>query len=681
MASKFLPQLSDKFFASLPDTICSHCQNLSPIDPEKSLLVEIALSQLKKSSAQCTYCQLLYVVYERYNISSNTNGLVIECNWGRPVVIKFKDTLNDHFSSWYLLYKPQGNPHRLGTTISSWPTLGDPGENLGHLGSEESFHFLKGHLDECLSSCDGSHQACEQPESKPLPRRVLDVRGKKVTLCNSAGQFGDYCALSYRWGPPEQTLRTTDINIGDIMNGIDLSLFPKLLQDAVTLTRRLGVPYLWIDALCIIQGNKKDWEAEAPKMGEYYHHAVLTISASLANEVSEPFLVPRDEIRKDLLSMFDFTDPDGIISQIIARRVPDYAGIPLVANSPLSSRAWTWQENVLSTRIAHFTKTEIIWECRSQQAFENGARLQCAVGLAYRFARAGDDLEYYWKVLVMEYSKRELTYESDRLPAISSVAAHFSKSIPGRYLAGVWEHWLFSDMVWKASWGFENTMPLTPKDSSEMPSWSWGSVTGQVHFALEACVESDKLSALKLIDADCSPSGGNPYGQTQKNASILVEAPVFTAELSCKDALRGSNYRVQIHEKLDTWAAKSLHKIRRTSPNDFLFHPDTVLLSDGTVTMDQGAFTSIKRAPKDAVVGKPSLEATVLCLHLGGGRYPELPNQTLSSISRYSYKNFWLVLAPVKEQQGPYPSLRRLGLLERSSRKAVRSEIARVRLV
>ncbi|KAH7161054.1 heterokaryon incompatibility protein-domain-containing protein [Dactylonectria macrodidyma] len=675
MASKVLSQFPNKLFASSPDTVCPHCQNLSPIDPKKCLSIEIVLSQLKRSSTQCPYCQLLHLVYKRYNISSNTSGLVIECNWDRPIVIKFKDTLNDHFSSWYLLYKPQG------TTISSWPSLGGPGEKLNHLGSDESFQFLKAHLDECLSSCDESHKACEQLDSKPLPRRVLDVRGDKVTLRDSAGQFGEYCALSYRWGPPEQTLRTTDINIGNMMNGIDLESFPKLLQDAITLTRRLGVPYLWIDALCIIQGNKEDWEAEAPKMGEYYRHAVLTISASLANEVSEPFLVPRDEIRKELLSVFEFTSSDGAVSQIIARRVPDYAGIPLVANSPLSSRAWTWQENVLSTRIAHFTKTEIIWECRSQQAFENGATLQCAVGLAYRFARAGDDLEYYWKVLVMEYSKRELTYESDRLPAISSVAAHFSKSIPGRYLAGVWEHWLFSDMVWKASWGFENTMPLTPKDSSEIPSWSWGSVTGQVHFALEACVDSDKLSAIKLIDADCHPAGGNPYGQTQENASIVVEAPVFIADLSCVDVLRSFNYQIQIHEKLDTWASKSLNKIRGTKSNEFMFHPDTVLLPDGVVSTNQGTFATIKRVSKDTMVGKTSLEATVFCLHLGGGRYPELPNQTLSSIPRYSYKNFWLVLAPVKEQQGPYTSMRRLGLLEKSSRKAVRAETTRVRLV
>jgi hypothetical protein len=63
----------------------------------------------------------------------------------------------------------------------------------------------------------------------PLPNRALDVRGDKVRLCDTAGQFGDYCALSHGWGPPKETLRTTDSNIGNMMSGIELQSFPRLL--------------------------------------------------------------------------------------------------------------------------------------------------------------------------------------------------------------------------------------------------------------------------------------------------------------------------------------------------------------------------------------------------------------------------------------------------------------------
>ncbi|KAG8672689.1 hypothetical protein FPOAC1_005969 [Fusarium poae] len=553
----------------------------------------------------------------------------------------FKDTLNDHFASWHLLYKPQG------ADMPSWPGLGGPGESLGHLGSASSLKFLRDRMNECLGACDNSHFACKQAVSRPLPKRVLDVRDEKVKLCYTADQSGNYCALSYRWGPPEETLRTTDSNINAMMSGIELSSLPGLLQDAVSLTRQLSVPYLWIDALCIIQGNKQDWETEAPKMGEYYKNAILTIAASLASQVSENFLVPREEIPQERLSNFAFTNSDGTTSQIIVRRIPDYAGIPLVANAPLSSRAWTWQENVLSTRIAHFSKAEIVWECRSQQAFENGAKLECSVGLAYRYARAGDDLEYYWKALVTDFSKRELTYESDRLPAISSVASHFSTLVHGRYLAGVWEQWLFSDMAWWPSWGVENKLPPVFKKGSEMPSWSWASITGQVHFALETCVNSNKLSSIKFIHGDCVSTSGNDFMQPKENSSIIVEAPVCLAEISSNDVLNIGQY--EINEKEDTWGLENVLKNRRKKSGTF--HPDTVLLPDGQVTTSQGTFTSVRRSQKDEVPVSTVLKTTVFCLHLGGGRYPELPNQTISSITRYRYNQFWLVLSPVKEQK------------------------------
>ncbi|GKU05577.1 heterokaryon incompatibility protein [Fusarium langsethiae] len=432
--------------------------------------------------------------------------------------------MNDHFASWHLLYKP------LGADIPSWPGLGGPGESLGHLGSESSLKFLRDRMNECLNACDDIHVPCKQAVNKPLPKRALDVREEKVRLCCTAGQSGNYCALSYRWGRPEETLRTTDGNINNMLGGIELSSLPKLLQDAVTLTHQLNVPYLWIDALCIIQENKQDWEAEAPKMGEYYKNAVLTIAASLANQVSQHILVPREEILQERLSNFDFTNSDGTTSQVVVRRVPDYGGIPLVANSPLSTRATL---------------------------------------------------------------------------------------VPGRYLAGVWEQWLFSDMAWLPSWGAYNASPPVSKKQSEMPSWSWASIMGQVHFALETCVNSDKLSAIKLIHGDCDSTSGNTFMQPKENSSIVVEAPVYQVEVSSNDVLNVGQY--EVNEKKDTWGVENIFKNRRKKSGTF--NPDTVLLPDGQVTTNQGTFTSVRRSRKDEVTSPTALKTTVFCLHLGGGRY------------------------------------------------------------
>ena len=83
------------------------------------------------------------------------------------------------------------------------------------------------------------------------------MRSDVLKLVNSEGQFGEYCSLSYRWGPPGHTFQMTKANMDKLVKGFDLLGLPRLLQDAIEITRRLGIAYLWIDAICIIQGDQK----------------------------------------------------------------------------------------------------------------------------------------------------------------------------------------------------------------------------------------------------------------------------------------------------------------------------------------------------------------------------------------------------------------------------------------
>ncbi|KAH0531283.1 hypothetical protein TsFJ059_000137 [Trichoderma semiorbis] len=68
---------------------------------------------------------------------------------------------------------------------------------------------------------------------------------------------------------------------------------PKTFQDAVTVTRSLGIPYLWIDSLCIIQEDEKDWESEAARMEEVFSFAYFTIAASRGTSSLSGFLGER----------------------------------------------------------------------------------------------------------------------------------------------------------------------------------------------------------------------------------------------------------------------------------------------------------------------------------------------------------------------------------------------------
>lgn len=96
-----------------------------------------------------------------------------------------------------------------------------------------------------------------------------------------------YPALSYCWGRsmPDEG-KTMLATLGFHLRGLELHKLPKTIQDTIYVPRKLGIPYLWVDALCIVQDLKKDWEREAATMGQVYSKAYLTIS-------SLPFFGPK----------------------------------------------------------------------------------------------------------------------------------------------------------------------------------------------------------------------------------------------------------------------------------------------------------------------------------------------------------------------------------------------------
>lgn len=656
--------------SSSHDNVCTLCRNLSPTsDDESTTRVDIVVPSLyrQKGATNCPYCALIKEVFNHFSYASFVPTITLECAAGKPIVMQFEGC-DDHFQLWYLLYKAHG------TVVPSWPSLGGSYLSSDHLGSDESLQFIRECLNECASCSKTTHQACYQSKKRLLPKRVLDVRSDVLKLVNGEGQFGEYCSLSYRWGSSGHTFQMTKANMDKLMKGFDLLGMPRLLQDAIEITRRLGITYLWIDALCIIQGDQKDWETEAPKMGLYYKQAVITIAAASAQDVRQPFLIPRERIDENTRPKFNFRNKDDTTSTIIVCQVPDYAGISIVANSSLSTRGWTWQENVLSTRIVHFTKTEIIWECRSQQRFQNGATLRTSVGLAYRFASAKDNIEHYWKALVADYSKRDLTYESDRLPAISGVASELRTLIlNGQYMAGIWKQWIFSELLWVTNWGEENRHPPRVKGLEEMPSWSWASIIGQVFYKFQACEQSQKHTALKIIDIDCPPRGANPFGQVKEKACIVLEAPLFPARLVTRNGSIFSSYNIFVNTK---------------KPNPAYFWPDTILLEESTVypypdPRLQNTLQARRMCKDEAVssIAKP-LNVSISCLYLGGGRYSTIPSRRLPSLKIFAATHYYLILTPIiGEQPSPIPMFSRLGLLKLSDSPPWKAQKTRVMLL
>ena len=136
-------------------------------------------------------------------------------------------------------------------------------------------------------NCLASHEGPRRVPS--FPSRVIDVgspSAEKVFLVETEGTSARYIALSYCWGKSHR-LKAIKANIAELKAGVTLDGLPQTFQDAVKICRRLDVKYLWIDSLCIIQDDRRDWDIEASKMGSVYSNSYLTISALNSRDDSE----------------------------------------------------------------------------------------------------------------------------------------------------------------------------------------------------------------------------------------------------------------------------------------------------------------------------------------------------------------------------------------------------------
>jgi hypothetical protein len=157
--------------------------------------------------------------------------------------------------------------------------------------SDESLSLAIGWLEDCLSS----HVTCNEGQTDPLwyPTRLLDLgplgSGKtSVHLVHSTEQSlsGRYCTLSHRWGK-SLFLNLTQETVNMLCQGIPEEQLPKTFRDAVVVSRRLGVRYLWIDSLCIMQDKTSDWLHESDKMHLVYSNSYCNLSASVSTDSSQ----------------------------------------------------------------------------------------------------------------------------------------------------------------------------------------------------------------------------------------------------------------------------------------------------------------------------------------------------------------------------------------------------------
>lgn len=275
-----------------------------------------------------------------------------------------------------------------------------------------------------------------------------------------------YAALSHCWGRSPR-FKTTKQSVRSLKRGIDPDLLPRTFQDAIELTRKLRIDYLWIDALCILQDSEEDWQAESTLMGYYYRNAHLTISALDAPDGSRGFL---HTDRTTLSARIDDTE---------SWREAGLSWGDTFRQSPLSRRGWVLQERLLSRRILHFAKDELLWECMECSARERTA--ECSKGdngkrvIGPRQIDDGTTIQIArWYDVICQYSGLDLTFDHDVLAAIEGVSSTFMEATGLHYAAGLWQEHLPYGLLW-----YCEHVRLLHSDSVA-PTWSWASRRGPV---------------------------------------------------------------------------------------------------------------------------------------------------------------------------------------------------------
>jgi hypothetical protein len=222
-----------------------------------------------------------------------------------------------------------------------------------------------------LSKCREGHQRCPQQKDFPLPTRVIDV-GSTVSeprLVITHRRPGRWTALSHCWGS-DQPLKTEFNTLQSFCKSLPLSSLPPTFRDAVIITRALGIQYLWIDSLCILQDSTEDWLTESVTMGLVFKNAVVTIAADASPNSSVGIVGDPTEDRQSRTPLVRTRcrSPSRKLSGFLyfeKESHKDYKD-----RGPLSQRGWVLQEEILSPRILQFTKDLTFWRCVETRANE-----------------------------------------------------------------------------------------------------------------------------------------------------------------------------------------------------------------------------------------------------------------------------------------------------------------------
>ena len=319
-----------------------------------------------------------------------------------------------------------------------------------------------------LKNCRKAHWQCNFRHERFTPSRLVstDENCMRLILRDELQSTPEYATLSHCWAQMKIVTLSTH-SFDAFRKRIPEQALSQTFKDAIVTARELGLLYIWIDSLCILQDDSSDWLREAAGMSSVYGGSSLNIAASGAPDGSFGcFLRPKHSLQCQI-----HVETSG--GAVRYRCIPQNMYYYSLANMPLMKRGWTLQERLLPCRTVHFTSTQVFWECYQKVACETFPE-EFPLPLVYTgiYLQKQPVSRSMWSWIVERYTSSELTYAADKLIAISGLAREIQMQTRDQYVAGMWRKDLEYQLCWYNLVGQECKRVVPYR----APTWSWASL-------------------------------------------------------------------------------------------------------------------------------------------------------------------------------------------------------------
>lgn len=488
-------------------SVCNHCDHWvnglwtrewEDNDP----IARISLGNFTEIEARsgCIVCRFLCQTVSKTSfVMDNTRSLALElCRTSHVRSCKY-------LASGTILYEDEEKfQHHTQTDHKNYPKLAVFNKNdiMPDITKVEvNWARLRGWYTEISSTASKTSQSSSAPTDKnssisdTLPKGFCLINVSEACLIETDGvQVPGYAALSYVWGRSDEEIITTTKNFESLKlpGRFRKKDVPSLFRDAFEVCSQLGLDYLWIDRICVVQDEEKRKSAQLEAMGRIYSQARLTVVSS------EPHFINQ--------GLPGVSQPR---TSPIYLEVGDKVLMPRIHqslyNSTWTTRGWTYQEGLLSENLLIFGLDMVYMFSRGSEKLASEGFLEFSYRKPVYISTSLVPQDEQYSDQVNEYSTRLLTFGSDKVNAFLGVLNTF-----GEHQYGLPHRILDQAMLWDYTYNPPRSGSGIP--GNEFPSWSWASTVGRIEYrhlpskyrplfslATWAIVELDETSNKHLI--------------------------------------------------------------------------------------------------------------------------------------------------------------------------------------